>query len=150
MLFVGKSHTAAVGAVVNTVGAGWEKIINGELNTAEGVAGLCCGMVAGFLWYAKVVNGDKHLHVADKLNYCKKADGCINCGCAFGNVGYNVTAKCFTNTVGYAARRLIAVAYNTNFCRKRYRVNGTHNAFGCVAARKCVNTVIATFFAYNV
>ena len=60
MLFFGKAvDTAAAFGIIHAVGAGWEKVVNGELNSAEGIAGLgVCVMVAGFLRNTKIINGD--------------------------------------------------------------------------------------------
>ena len=88
--------------------------------------------------YAKIVNGDKHLHIADKLYYCEKTDCDEDCGGAVLEFGYNITADCFAYTFGDTANAIVTVAYFAKTSRKRYGVNSAYNTFGHIVAVDCV------------
>ena len=119
----------------NITGSGREEIVGGEFNFFESIAGLIISRVGtSFFGNAKIINRNKHLHIADKLNYCKESQGDKNSGLTAMLFGYNVAAYTFANTIRNTADIVITIAYFAYACRERDRVNRLHNTFGAVVA----------------
>ena len=99
-------------------GRSWrEKVVKGELDFTKGVAGVVGRAFAGLFGNTKVINGNHHLHVADKLNHCEKSNCGKYGGCAALQIAYNVAANRFAYTVRYTANTFITVSDFADSCR---------------------------------
>lgn len=111
-----------------------EEIIGGEFDFFENVAGLVGGIVALLFGYAKVVYGDKHLYLTDKLNNGKESKRYVDGRCAAVKTRYNATAQKLVYEVRHNADTLARVLNLANTTAKRDGVNTLNNAFwhiGC-------------------
>ena len=111
-----------------------EEIIGGEFDFFENVEGLVGGIVALLFGYEKVVYGDKHLYLTDKLNNGKESKRYVDGRCAAVKTRYNATAQKLVYEARHNTNTFARVFYFANATAKRDGVNTLNNAFwhiGC-------------------
>ena len=72
-----------------------EEIIGGELYFTENITGLVGGVIALLFRYTEIINGNKHLNIANKLNDSEKPKGYIYCRCSAFTVCVKSSANIF-------------------------------------------------------
>ena len=123
--------------IVGRSGVGREEIIGWELDFTENVAGLVGGVVALLLWNTEIVDGDKHLNVADKLNDSEKSKRYIYSRCSAFAICMKISADVFVYCRGNTTVYRVIIAHLTKLCRKGNGVNALYYAFGHITA--CAN-----------
>ena len=110
---------------------GREKLVNGEADSSECVAGIFRITTAFFSGYAEIICRYQHLYIPFELYDGKYAQGDFNCLFA---VIPEITVKAATDITGYTVaaitQRVAAIADSAYFCIKNYRVNALHFCFG--------------------
>ena len=124
-------------AVTRVVALGREKFLHGETHFFKHFAGVFAVGGAFFGGNAEIVNGDKHLNVADKLNDSEKSKRYVYSRCSAFAICMKISADVFVYCRGNTTVYRVVIAHLAKLCRKGNGVNALNYTFRHITA--CAN-----------